>query len=658
MRKRLVAFLFSALLAASFAPQGGYAAPDYDYEVTDYDVIMVVHEDNSFAITENIGVFFHTPRHGVYRALPLVNDIRRLDGTTSRNRARIRDIEVSEPYTVSDESGEKLIRIGDPGQTVTGGKRYTVSYSYHIGRDTVKGADELYFNLIGGWDTTVDDISFTIVMPKSFDPDKLGFSAGAKGSAGSGKVSYAVNGTVITGRYDGALDPNEYLTVRLELPEGYFTGAGDSFDAYKQAALLLPILFFSIIFLIWMRHGKDDAVPETVERRPPAEYNSAEVGFIYKGKADDGDVLSLLFDLASRGYLAIEETEKKSRFAKKNGFKITRIKAYDGDNGNEELFMEGLFAVKPKVDHARLKEWLIHQTPGEEAREALAMSVPPDEVTDEDLRYSFYTTVDMIKANLNSKENRDALFEENPISRTILGAALSIAAYAVVTILPILDHYEPEMLIFALLFPLIGFSVIFGALRGIQPRLGMKAPPGFLFVLIWGLLFGGVPWAVIVLPSLLDDPMYFLTHFVGLAGVAGILILLRVMPKRTPYGNELLGRVMGFRRHLKTIEKPRMQALMVSEPEYFYEILPYAYVLGVSDKWLKAYEALTVQEPPGWRRGSGPYRKSELYSVMDSALKPGAGSMASRPSSSGSGSGSSGGGSSGGGSGGGRGGSW
>ena len=435
-------------------------------------------------------------------------------------------------------------------------------------------------------------------------------------------------------------------------PDGYISGAGNNFDVYKQAALFLPILFFLIIFLIWVKHGKDDPVTETAERRPPAEFNSAEVGFIYKGKADDGDVVSLLFDLANRGYLAIEETEVQSRFSKKTGFRITKIKAYDGDNANEEIFIDGLFASRAKVDYALLKEWLIHQTPGEEAREALAVGGAADEVTDDDLRNSFYTTVDRIKANLNSKENRDAMFEENPLSRTILGVAFSVAAYVVITVLPILDYYEPDMLIFALLFPLIGFSVIFGALTMVHPELGMKAPPGFVFILIWGILFGGVPWAVFVLPSLMSDPMYFLTHFVGFACIAGVSFLLRVMPKRTPYGNELLGRVKGLRRYLKTVDKFQMEALMVSEPDYFYEILPYAYVLGVSDKWLKAYETIAEHSPPGWRRTNRPYSKPELFSIMDAVLKPGESPLSSRPSSS-----RSGGGPPGGGSGGGRGGS-
>ena len=71
--------------------------------------------------------------------------------------------------------------------------------------------------------------------------------------------------------------------------------------------------------------------------------------------------------------------------------------------------------------------------------------------------------------------------------------------------------------------------------------------------------------------------------------------------------------------------------------EYFYNILPYAYVLGVSDKWIKKFESISLQAP-SWYDSPNTFDMRTL-SYSDSG-------------------GSSGGGSSGGGSGGGGGGSW
>lgn len=35
----------------------------------------------------------------------------------------------------------------------------------------------------------------------------------------------------------------------------------------------------------------------------------------------------------------------------------------------------------------------------------------------------------------------------------------------------------------------------------------------------------------------------------------------------------------------------------MQDPTYFYDILPYTYVLGVSDKWIKQFETIGLQSP-------------------------------------------------------------
>ena len=62
-------------------------------------------------------------------------------------------------------------------------------------------------------------------MPKEFDSSKLGFSSGPIGSTNNSKVQYGVSENRITGRYNAILGAGEALTVRCELPEGYFVGA-------------------------------------------------------------------------------------------------------------------------------------------------------------------------------------------------------------------------------------------------------------------------------------------------------------------------------------------------------------------------------------------------------------------------------------------------
>ena len=176
-------------------------------------------------------------------------------------------------------------------------------------------------------------------------------------------------------------------------------------------------------------------------------------------------------------------------------------------------------------------------------------------------------------------------------------------------------------------------------------------------MVIWGVLFGGIPWALMVLPALLQDSMSFVAYIVGIICITVLMLFIKIMPKRTPFGNEMLGKLKGFRRFLETAEKPQLEALVNENPEYFYNILPYTYALGVSDVWVKQFETIAIQAPD-WYVGIGysAFSMSEFSNFMDNTMKSAESAMSSSPSSDGGG--FSGGGSSGGGSGGGGGGSW
>ena len=646
--KKLLAI--TTLSVVLLAPAGAFAA--YDFIIKSYNINMVVNENNTFNITENIGVYFNIPRHGLLRKIPLKNEIVRLNGTKSHNRAEISDISMTDQYITYKENNDMVIKIDDSDKTLTGAKNYSIIYTYNIGKDTGKGYDELYFNLIGsGWkDTTISNISFTITMPKSFDKSKLGFSAGAKSSTKSKNVSYKVDGNVITGQYKGTLNPGEALTVRLELPEGYFTGSSYNFDLLMLAALFLPVIFAFMFFLLFFsvrsKYGKSKPI-EIVEFYPPKEFNSAEVGFLYKGSAEDKDVVSLLIYLANKGYVKISETIEKSLFSKKEGFKITRIKNYDGDNLNERIFLTDLFRKKPTFSQI-IKLFKNRNTQDETDTDFL------DEVTSTDLYDSFYITLREIKNNLNNKENKEKIFEKGSLGKGIWGIIAVIIIFLLITIRPVWEHEgifgesSAFDLTFALAFPGVGFSILIIGLLGImKPR---------WFLILFGIGFGGIPWAWLVLPALLDDSIYLMTYFVGLACVTIIIVLIKHMRIRTVYGNKMLAQIKGFKTFLETAEKVRLEALVMTDPEYFFNILPYTYVLEVSEKWIKKFETIAMKAPD-WYEGTGTFNAVTFGAVMGSTMALAVSAMSSSPSSS-SDSGSSGGGSSGGGSGGGGGSSW
>ena len=172
-----------------------------------------------------------------------------------------------------------------------------------------------------------------------------------------------------------------------------------------------------------------------------------------------------------------------------------------------------------------------------------------------------------------------------------------------------------------------------------------------LFAIIWGGMFGGMPWAFMVLPALTQNVMYLITYIIGVISIAVLILFAKIMPKRTSYGNEILGKLRGFKRFLETAEKPQLEALVNENPEYFYNILPYTYALGVSKVWMSQFETIALQAP-SWYDARDNFDVHSFGVFMNTTMSSATTAMSSSPSS------DSGGGSSGGGSGGGGGGSW
>ena len=609
MTKKLIGvilFILSFILI-SFLPNNSYAVTDY--VIDSYDINVKVNENNTFDITETITANFYVRKHGIIRTIPLENTIERLDGSRSTNRVKITNLQVNNKYSKSNSNGDLSIKIGDQDTYVTGLQKYVIKYTYDIGSDPVKDADEFYYNLIGTeWDTSISNVSFSITMPKEFDASSLGFSSGRYGYTDNESVSYSVDGNTISGIYTDTLPAGNGLTVRLTLPDNYFVGArNNNTDYYIIIGISLVIVF--IAFILWLLFGKDKPVIETVEFYPPEGYNSAELAFLYKGETDDKAIVSLLIYLASKGYLSIKETENKALFASTKDFTIYKLKEYDGTNEIEKLFFDGLFRTRSSV-------------------------------TSSDLTNRFYITVNRIKKLLNKKENKTKIFDKKSLQLRGFIIPMMLIIFILITVKPFYDAGMLSELPVALIFPGVGFSLMLSILTSSSPKSAK------IFIIFWGLLFGGIP-LFMILPIIFSTSISAITYFIGILCIIVLYIFRKIILKRTPFGLEILGKIKGFKRFLETAEKDQLEAMVEKEPEYFYNILPYTYALDVSDKWVEQFENIAV-EPPSWYYSNTAFSVHSFGIFMNSTMTRVNTSMTSRPSSSGSG-GSSGGGFSGGG---------
>lgn len=275
-------------------------------------------------------------------------------------------------------------------------------------------------------------------------------------------------------------------------------------------------------------------------------------------------------------------------------------------------------------------------------------------VTASDLKYSFYKTLDSIKSKLNSKENKNKIYEKSSINGKIIWLALMIIIIFVLNVIKIDPAIVKSLTSFIYL---IAEGVLIIALF-----IKMKFSIRKVFVIAYFASVLVIPTAIIILPKLIISTTDIIMFVVSLICILLIIMYMVLMPKRTKYGNEMLGKLRGFKRFLEIAEKEQIESLVEQNPEYFYDILPYTYALGVSKKWISQFETIAVQ-PPEWYYSYNTFDINIFGTFMNNTMSSVSRAMVSTPSSDGgsygsSGGFSSGGGFSGGGSGGGGGGSW
>ena len=574
----LISGCFNLHVLAKYDSENGanlHQLPQYksaDYVVNKYDINIVVNENNTFDIVEKRNVYFNKPKHGLIIGLPLKGDFLKPDGSSVKYKAKVSDIAVDSLYKKYIENGKQYIKIGSSDQTIVGRKDYIVRYKYNLGKDRVTDADQLYYNLVSSeHDAPYGNVTFSIAMPKDFDASKLGFSAGAKGSEDSSKVKYRVIGNKITGSYDGVLQENEALTVRCELPEGYFvaTGLDESVINYFLAGM--SILFLIIVGFITITSLRKKLGPliEPVEFYPPDDLNSLDIAYIYKdGDLEDKDATSLLVYLANKGYVKISEESDND-----NRFRITKIKEYDGNNESERIFFEGLFESGN------------------------------NDVGYDDLYDKFYKTVSSVQSTANAT-NFPKIFRRFVLAKFNLILILALVITIVIVGLNVYEAFDN------LTYVVGGALVLFAGIIISFSRFRLKFRT-ICFLISWG-LSSFISY---------NDRTYFLANCVGVVCVAIMLVCAALLPKMTEYGHNMLGRVKGFRNFLLTAEKDRLEALVMDDPQYFYNILPYTYVFGISQKWIEQFESIALKEPD-WYDGSGTFDvfvfNRMLWGTMDS----------------------------------------
>lgn len=573
----LVGFFLAGLLIP-----GRALAAEY-FDITQYDVTMNVLENHAYEIQEDITVAFKEARHGIFREIPYQGDFyRKIDDEliTTPYKARITNISVEDwKYTITSEDGKKIIKIGDANKFVSGTQIYSIAYEWDPGIDKITSMDDVYYNLIGvDWDTGIQGAHFTITMPKDFDPAGVEFITGSFGAFDTTSVDYKVNGNTIEGTLNRPLAANEGVTLKINLPDGYFSesflaGALDflseiflnsGLDSIVYGTIMLSLL---VGFLIWLLTGRDKKPVETVEFYPPNGFTPPQVGYIVDGNLDRVEVLSLLLSWADQGLLKVKQQTV-------NRFDFLKVKDLpESAHDFENTLFKGLF---------------------KSGKGYSTVSIPEN----------FETTLENTKKQITSyfdlPENKQFTDASKTGARVIkIIMALPVLVLGIVWIAKTgifqIALMEGLGYLFLMVVPLIvSANLICTALRerkGItRKKTGKRLKQGIISGIVAILIILVINYISLGLENILPAMMAILA--------TGLLAWLQIIAaKRTKTGNLWYGQVLGLKNFINRAEKDRIEALVDEDPHYFFKILPFAIVLGVTDKWVENFAATTLAQP-------------------------------------------------------------
>lgn len=563
------------IIVAKVLPSDDY----YKDEPVDKDIVfsrmyvdVVWHADRSCDVEQEIEAeMLERGKHGIVVDLPV------------NSGEKIRSLNVSAtggghelPYEIERENGYDIIRIriGDEYRTLSRGDVLKTKITYTmITPAHPEGDNILDINPIGyGWASVIEDARVTVTYPEAplTDPG-ISVWVGEE-EAPSRWVTVSEGGKKITVRAND-LEPFCGIGVKSYMREGLLEARADT---DMILTVVIGLALFAAVVVLMLFYGREKPLTPVVDYYPPRidaadgkkrHMLPVQMGVLIDGSCSGSDVTSLIFYWASEGYIRIEERE--------DGTYLKKLKEVEPVRDYEKQMFDRLFAGKPC---------------GEDGCPEVSVS---------SLEGKFGATVAATKRRAGA-EYSGKLYSRGSQALSIF-LTLCFAVYGVLFAMLTSLRIGSWVINFAGI--LVVLPVILSAVCGAMlARNYLKFTP-IKRKLFLALLFAGTAlFSVVVMFSIPTDVMGWTEKMIFALCMGFGSSIAPFLTKRTAFYNEQLNSILGFREFLRDAEKERLELLLADDPQYYYNILPYANVLGVSDIWKNKFEGMTI-EPPTYYSG-------------------------------------------------------
>lgn len=410
----------------------------------------------------------------------------------------------------------------------------------------------------------------------------------------------------------------------------------DKIWTYLAIVMSVVVVFVSIKILrkeLKNKNSKQNAIE--LKTYPPMDKNSAEIGYIYKGAADFESVMSLLIHLANKGYIKIKPEVETKMLVKQPGFRITKLKEYDGDDENEKRFMEGLFENK-KIIRSKAYEIIkegrnidqdIKYEDAFKQAEELYSSQVCNEVTYYDLRDCFDKVERSIRENINSRGIRkDKVISKSQLILYLL--ALIVFIFSTIMIahkaLPEEDNWmAPYIFVGIFGLPVVLISHKEKVTQHIDGEVNKrKRKSNKMFYTLWLGVVLAITGYILLFGKFIPTILEIISVILGIITTIVAIYCAQNVPINNDIlnGNEELENIMGFIKFLNAVDKENLEVLIRENPNYCYDIYQYVYSLGMTDVWIEKFENVALNAPD-WCEGFDNFNIREFNDFIHMVIR-------------------------------------
>lgn len=333
-----------------------------------------------------------------------------------------------------------------------------------------------------------------------------------------------------------------FLFVGLSvIPLELWTNVDSNFIAFIIFSVLCGIYLIGlVVFVILNRKRK---IIEVVEFSAPDGMTPTDAGYVIDKDINDRDISALLIFWAEKKYIKINQNEVKSITLKKLKDADEKMKSY------EKTMFSAIFSQK-------------------------------DEVNLKDLPNIIKPVVWTVKNQIREENNKKHFNSKIESASTWLTLGITC-------LLVCISYFFGNGGTFCIICGVIIFAIstIFSNISNkvyIQKK--FKSLCLYIVGIVLFLIFAALNLAF-------SFTNFYILLLIAIATLLCLItyILCPFLEYRTKEGRFVVGRLLGLKKYLEITEKEKIEMLIKENPEYFYNIIPYAYVLNVSNEWIEKY---------------------------------------------------------------------